>query len=199
MVVKVDLRESSEERSGHSLHPSISFSMIPLGSLGLLPLLSLYVGALLSSNATLACTYPPCTDSLVAAPMQPGSGAGAATRTCEIQPGTSTCRTGVALRAVSDVPRKVEHRRNFPQVQPRVSILTNALLISIIYGILFVLAQSRPLLKALLFSDACSQEPECNFLSATRPRRSDLEGQWGTLNLAPPDIHRAKTASNRRR
>ncbi|XP_075893431.1 fibrinogen-like protein 1 [Nelusetta ayraudi] len=93
--------------------------MIPLGSLGLLPLLSLYVGALLSSNATLACTYPPCTDSLVAAPMQPGSGAGAATRTCEIQPGTSTCRTGVALRAVSDVPRKVEHRRNFPQVQPR--------------------------------------------------------------------------------
>lgn len=122
--------------------------MIPLSSLGLLPLLSLYVGALLSSNATLACTYPPCADSLVAAPMQPGSSAGAATRTCEIQPGTSTCRTGVALRAVSEVPHKVEHRRNFPQVQPRVSILTNALLISDIYRIVFVLTQCRLLSKS---------------------------------------------------
>lgn len=157
--------------------------MIPLGSLGLLPLLSLYVGALLSSNATLACTYPPCADSLVAAPMQPGSGAGAATRTCEIQPGTSTCRTGVALRAVSDVPRKVEHRRNFPQVQPRVSILTNALLVSIICGILFVLAQSRPLLKALLFSDACSQEPECNFLSANQAPQVPSRGTVGHIKL----------------
>lgn len=103
--------------------------MIPLSSLGLLPALSLYVGALLSSNATLACIYPPCTDSLVAAPIQPGSGAGAATRACEVQPGTSgPCRTGVALRAVSDVPRKVEHRRNFPPVQPKVSGLIDAVL-----------------------------------------------------------------------
>lgn len=106
----------------------LNFPMIPLSSLGLLPALSLYVGALLSSNATLACIYPPCTDSLVAAPIQPGSGAGAATRACEVQPGTSACRTGVALRAVSDVPRKVEHRRNFPPVQPKVSGLINAVL-----------------------------------------------------------------------
>lgn len=181
--MKVDLRQSLGERPGHRLHLSINFSMIPLSSLGFFPLLSLYIGALLSSNASLACKYPPCTDSLVAVPMQLGSGAGAATRTCEIQPGTSTCRTGVALRAASDAPRKVEHRHNFPQVQQRVSILTNALLILTIYRIIFVLVQSQPLSKALLFSDAWPQEPERNFLSATRPHRSHLKGQWGHIKL----------------
>lgn len=95
--------------------------MIPLSSLGLLPLLSLYVGALLSSDASLACTHPPCRDSLVAAPINPGTGAGVGTRACEGQTGTTACRMGVALPAVSDVPRRVEHRQNFPQVQPKVS------------------------------------------------------------------------------
>ena len=92
--------------------------MIHLGSLSLLPLLSLYVGALLSSDASPACTHPPCRDSLVAAPIQPGTGAGVGTGACEGQTGTAACRMGVSLPAISDVPRKVDH---FPQVQPKVS------------------------------------------------------------------------------
>nr|XP_046239833.1 fibroleukin [Scatophagus argus] len=93
--------------------------MIPLGSLGLLPLLSLFVGALLSSDASLACTHPPCRDNLVAAPIQPSSGAGEGTGACEGQTGTTACRRGVSLPAISDLPQRAEHRRNFPQAQPK--------------------------------------------------------------------------------
>lgn len=101
--------------------------MIPLSSLGLLPVLSLYMGALLSSDASLACPHPPCRDSLVAAPIQPGTGAGMGTRTCEGQTGTTACRVGFALPAISEVPRRVEHKPSFPQVQPKVSDITSSL------------------------------------------------------------------------
>lgn len=95
--------------------------MIPLVSLGMLPLLSLCVGALLSSEASPACTHPPCRDSLVAAPIPPGTGAGAGIGACEGQTGTTACRVRVSLPAISDAPRKVEHRHDIPQVQPKVS------------------------------------------------------------------------------
>lgn len=95
--------------------------MIPLGPLSLLPLLSLYVGVLLSSDASPACTQPPCRDSLVAAPIQPGTGAGVGTGACEDQTGTAACRMGLSLPAISDVPRRVENRHDVPQVQPKVS------------------------------------------------------------------------------
>lgn len=111
--------------------------MIPLSSLGLLPLLSLYVGALLSSDASLACTHPPCRDSLVAAPINPGTGAGVGTRACEGQTGTTACRMGVALPAISDVPRRVEHRQNFPQVQPKVSDISYSVVAGHVLNFLF--------------------------------------------------------------
>ncbi|XP_056886973.1 fibroleukin [Takifugu flavidus] len=93
--------------------------MIPLHFRGVLPLLSLHVGALLSTGASLACPHPPCGESLVAAPIQAGSSVGMGTRACEGQTGTTSCRMGVALLAISDVPRRVEHRLNPPQVQPK--------------------------------------------------------------------------------
>ncbi|XP_070693008.1 fibrinogen-like protein 1 [Pempheris klunzingeri] len=93
--------------------------MIPFGFLGLLPLMSLYVGALLSSDASPACTLPPCRDSLVAAPIQPGMGAGVGSEACEGQTGTTACRMRVSLPAISDVPRRVDHRHDFPQAQPK--------------------------------------------------------------------------------
>ncbi|XP_029989865.1 fibroleukin [Sphaeramia orbicularis] len=88
--------------------------MISLGFLGMLPLLSLYVGALLSSDASPACTHPPCRDTLVAAPI-PGVGTGA----CEGQTGTSACRLGVSLPAISEAPQRLEHRHDFPQAQTK--------------------------------------------------------------------------------
>ncbi|XP_044032931.1 fibroleukin [Siniperca chuatsi] len=93
--------------------------MIPFGSLGLLPLLSLYVAALLSSDASPACAQPPCRDSLVAAPIQPGTGAGVGTGACEGQTGTTACRMGVSFPVISDVPRRVEHRHDLPQLQSK--------------------------------------------------------------------------------
>lgn len=89
--------------------------MIPLRFLRVLPLLSPYVGVLLYTGASLACRHPPCRDSLVAAPIQ-GTGA----RACEGQTGATSCGMGVALLAISDVPRRVEHRHSLPQVQPKV-------------------------------------------------------------------------------
>ncbi|XP_044204703.1 fibroleukin [Thunnus albacares] len=86
----------------------------------MLPLLSLYVGALLSSEASPACTHPPCRDSLVAAPIPPGTGVGVGTGACEGQTGTTACRVRVLLPAISDAPRKVEQRHNVPQDQPKV-------------------------------------------------------------------------------
>lgn len=178
--------------------------MIPLSSLGLLPALSLYVGALLSSNATLACIYPPCTDSLVAAPIQPGSGAGAATRACEVQPGTSACRTGVALRAVSDVPRKVEHRRNFPPVQPKVSGLIDAVLFAsserkerrekrnnATFNQIFVCIQSEVLIYKLKLNPL--PRSLSRILSAASQQVLSHRTVY-TLNLAPPNSHGAMTA-----
>ncbi|XP_068172037.1 fibroleukin isoform X2 [Antennarius striatus] len=87
----------------------------------MLPLLSLYVGALLSSDASPACTRRPCRDNLVAAPIQSGPEAGVGTWACEGQIGTTACTMGVALPAISDAPRRVELRHNFPQVQPKTS------------------------------------------------------------------------------
>ncbi|XP_040015697.1 fibroleukin isoform X2 [Xiphias gladius] len=93
--------------------------MIPFGSLSMLPLLSLYVGALLSLDGSPACTHPPCGDSLVAEPIPPGTGVGVGTRACEGQTGTTACRMGVLHPAISDAPRRSEHRHNFPQVKPK--------------------------------------------------------------------------------
>lgn len=158
--------------------------MIPLSSLGLLPALSLYVGALLSSNATLACIYPPCTDSLVAAPVQPGSGAGAATRACEVQPGTSACRTGVALRAISDVPRKVEHRRNFPPVQPKVSGK----------GIMQLLIRYFFAFNPKYWFTSWSWTRSLGRILSAATQQVLSHGTVCTLNLAPPNSHGAMTA-----
>lgn len=97
--------------------------MVPLGSLSLLPLLSLYV-ALLSSDASPDCTHPPCRDMLVAAPIQPRTGAGVGSGACEGQTGTAACKMRVSLPAISDVPRIVENRHEVPQVQPKVSDTT---------------------------------------------------------------------------
>lgn len=90
---------------------SFKFSMLPL----------LYVGVLLSSVASPACINPPCKENLVASPIQPGTGAGAGTGACEGQTGTTACRTGVSLAAISDIPRKVEHKHELPQFQNKVT------------------------------------------------------------------------------
>lgn len=93
--------------------------MIPFGPLAVL---SLYVGALFSLDASPACTVSPCRDSLVAAPNSPGAGAGGAgSGACEGQTGTTGCRMAVSLAAVADAPRRAEHRHDLPQVQPKVS------------------------------------------------------------------------------
>ncbi|TNN59748.1 hypothetical protein EYF80_030021 [Liparis tanakae] len=84
----------------------------------LLPLLSLYV-ALLSSDASPDCTHPPCRDMLVAAPIQPRTGAGVGSGACEGQTGTTACKMRVSLPAISNVPRIVENRHEVPQVQPK--------------------------------------------------------------------------------
>lgn len=94
--------------------------MIPLRFVGVLPLLSLYVGVLLCTGVSLACTHPPCRESLVAAPIQSISGAGTAARACQGQTGATSSGMGVALLAMSDVPRRVEHRHSLPQVQSKV-------------------------------------------------------------------------------
>ncbi|XP_075997265.1 fibroleukin isoform X2 [Genypterus blacodes] len=93
--------------------------MIPFGFLGMLPLLSLYVGVVLYSDASPPCLHLPCRDNLVAAPIQPGVAAGVNTGACEGQTGMAACRMGVSLPAISDAPRRVEHRNDFPQVQPK--------------------------------------------------------------------------------
>ncbi|KAM4588759.1 fibroleukin [Odontesthes bonariensis] len=93
--------------------------MSPFSSLGMLSLLSLYVGALVSSDASPACLHPPCRDNLVAAPIPPVTGAGGSTTSCEGQTGTSACSLGVSLTAISDAPRRVEHRQDFLQVQQK--------------------------------------------------------------------------------
>ncbi|XP_016891986.1 fibroleukin isoform X2 [Cynoglossus semilaevis] len=91
--------------------------MIPFGPLAVL---SLYVGALFSLDASPACTVSPCRDSLVAAPNSPGAGAGGAgSGACEGQTGTTGCRMAVSLAAVADAPRRAEHRHDLPQVQPK--------------------------------------------------------------------------------
>ncbi|XP_039884671.1 fibroleukin [Simochromis diagramma] len=96
---------------------SFKFSMLPL----------LYVGVLLSSVASPACINPPCKENLVASPIQPGTGAGAGTGACEGQTGTTACRTGVSLAAISDVPRKVEHKHELSQFQYKTGVVRERL------------------------------------------------------------------------
>lgn len=91
---------------------TLHFPMILFGSLNMLPLLSLYVGVLMSSDPSPACTHPPCRESLVAAPILPGNGAGVDSGGCEGPTGATTCRIGFSLPAISDDPRKVEHRHD---------------------------------------------------------------------------------------
>ncbi|XP_037108042.1 fibroleukin [Syngnathus acus] len=97
--------------------------MIPLGSPGMLALLSLSAGVFLSCQASGDCTQPACRDTLVAAPISPATviGSGA----CE---GQRPCRKGGSLAAISDAPWKVEHRSDFPQVQPQDGVVKERLL-----------------------------------------------------------------------
>lgn len=93
--------------------------MFPFSSFSMLSLL--YVGALLSSDASPVCMNSPCKENLVAAPIQPGTGAGVGTAACEGQTGTTACRTVVSIPAISDVPRKVERKHELPQFQYKVT------------------------------------------------------------------------------
>ncbi|CAN9511680.1 unnamed protein product [Ophioblennius macclurei] len=91
--------------------------MFLFNSLSMLPLLSLCVGVLLSSDASPACMHPPCRESLVAAPIPPETGAGLGAGACEGQAGTSVCKMGVSLSAISDTPQKAGPVHDSPQVQ----------------------------------------------------------------------------------
>ncbi|KAM9800311.1 fibroleukin isoform X1 [Syngnathus typhle] len=97
--------------------------MIPLGSPGMLALLSLSAGVFLSCQASGDCTQPACRDTLVAAPISPATGIGSGA--CE---GQQPCRKGGSLAAISDAPWKVEHRSDFPQVQPQDGVVKKRLL-----------------------------------------------------------------------
>ncbi|XP_046880890.1 fibrinogen-like protein 1 [Hypomesus transpacificus] len=99
--------------------------MIPLGSLSMLPLLSLCVGAVLSPPEALStCPHPPCRDSLVAAPpIRPGTGAGM----CEGRSGASGCRVVAASPSSSDSPLRVEHRQELRQVQTKMGDVSDRL------------------------------------------------------------------------
>ncbi|KAF7208625.1 fibroleukin [Nothobranchius furzeri] len=90
--------------------------MIAFSHLRLISLLSLYVGALLSSDASPACSRPPCRDKLVAAPVSPGTRAAVSTEACEGQTGTIACKMGGSLAAISEAPQTAE-QRNKVQVQ----------------------------------------------------------------------------------
>ncbi|XP_008408105.1 fibroleukin isoform X1 [Poecilia reticulata] len=91
--------------------------MVSFISLVMLTLLSLYVGALLSSDASPACLHPPCRDTLVATPASPGPGAAVTTKASEGQAGTSACRLGASVPVASDDPQKEEQRPDFPQTR----------------------------------------------------------------------------------
>lgn len=95
--------------------------MILFSALSMLPLLSLYVGAQMSSDASPACIHPPCKDSLVAAPIPPGTGGVSAT-SCEGHAGTNACRLGLLLPAISNV-QKVDHRQDSSQLLFKVSAI----------------------------------------------------------------------------
>ncbi|KAM9408450.1 fibroleukin [Pholidichthys leucotaenia] len=90
---------------------------MPFSSRSMLPLLSLYVGALLYSDASPACVNPPCRDNLVAAPNPQGMGAAKGTRACEGQSGSTFCRMGTSLPAMSDAPRRLEQRQDLSKFQ----------------------------------------------------------------------------------
>ncbi|XP_056156439.1 LOW QUALITY PROTEIN: fibroleukin [Lampris incognitus] len=99
--------------------------MIPTGSLTMLALLSLCVGALLSPDTSAACPRPPCRDSLVAMPpAQAGTGAGASTEACEGQTDSTSCRAVASLPAISETGR---HRQDLPQFQPETEDVTERL------------------------------------------------------------------------
>ncbi|XP_078479269.1 fibroleukin-like, partial [Lampetra planeri] len=65
------------------------------------------------------CTRPPCRDNLVAAPIPAGIRASVGTEACDGQTGKRACSMRASLPAISDVPRTMEHRQTFPQVQPK--------------------------------------------------------------------------------
>lgn len=134
----------------------LHFPMIPLRFLGVFPLLCLYVGALLCTGASLACTHPPCRDTLVAAPIQSISAAGTGARACEGHTGATSSGMGVSLLAVSDVPRRVEHRHSPPQVQPKVGetaasrdVLKSSVILKDYY------------IKRIFIKQTCYQSNEC--------------------------------------
>ncbi|XP_015244886.1 PREDICTED: fibroleukin-like [Cyprinodon variegatus] len=93
--------------------------MISSNSLRMLPLLSLYVGALLFSDASPPCLHPPCRESLVATSASLGPEETVTTRACEGQAGRSGCSLGASVLAVSDGPQRAKQRTltEFPQIE----------------------------------------------------------------------------------
>lgn len=197
--------------------------MIPLRFLGVLPLLSLYVGVLLCTGASLACPHPPCRESLVAAPIQSISGAGTGARACEGHTGPTSCGMGVALLAISDVPRRVEHRHSLPQAQPKVgeTAATYVLEFSVTLKVYYVKKKRKDISKTsvglsielmLLPLGSCSK-PAATFVATCNQIFHSLDSEIlidrksescvlsslgsclvSTLNTAPPKSHEAMTA-----
>lgn len=83
----------------------------------------------------------------MAAPLQPGTGAGSGA--CEGQTGSTACKMGVSLPAVSDVPRKVE-------VQPKVSDITYSVVAVQIY-----------IYKSYTFFEEKPVDAKCNTCNVT--------------------------------
>ncbi|XP_072309082.1 fibroleukin [Eucyclogobius newberryi] len=82
--------------------------MVLFGTCGMLPLMSLLVGALMPAQTSPACTQPSCREALVAA-LGPGP--------CLGQPGTGSCRT-----LQSDAPRRMEQRQDISQAQTKTGV-----------------------------------------------------------------------------
>lgn len=161
----------------------------------MLPLLSLYVGVLMSSDPSLACTHPPCRESLVAAPIPPGTGAVVGSGACDGPTGATTCRIGFSLPAISDDPRKVEHRHD------KVSDITHSVTCCTIWTLLEILHLTSYFLATWKWSSEywvtransvsvhkCPPIKLCTILSGAGHQLYS-HGIVGTLNLAQHNSH----------
>lgn len=179
----------------------------------MLPLL--YVGVLLSLVVSPACINPPCKDNLVASPIQPGTGAGAGTGACEGQTGTTACRTGVSLAAISDIPRKVEHKHEQPQFQYKVTDILYSTFHCVCVFVFFHSSQLKnpkisegpeTTLKQSINSSSLGDLKVYLFthrvvvrVSGILPNSCQQVLSHGTLDLAPPSSQGTITVSNQRR
>lgn len=180
---------------------SFKFSMLPL----------LYVGVLLSSVASPACINPPCKENLVASPIQLGTGVGAGTGACEGQTGTTACRTGVSLAAISDVPRKVEHKHELPQFQYKVTDILystfHCVCVCVFHSSQLKISEGpETTLKQSINSSSLGDLKVYLFthcvvvrVSGILPNSCQQVLSHGTLDLAPPTSQGTITVSNQRR